>query len=117
MTSIGGVLVRPNGEIHSCFGRQVPEDVVTAWSANGRQQLVFEVEVLPYAIGLCLWEKQLSGNLGLVFFDNEGSRHCWIAGTAASVHARRIIHGGALHEAKIFFTPFFCRVPTHSNKA
>ena len=117
LTSIGGVLFGPDGTAHSCFGRQVPEDVVTAWSANGRQQLVFEAEVLPYAIGLCLWEEELSGRLGLVFFDNEGSRHCWIAGTADSVHARRIIHGGTLHEAKIFFTPFFCRVPTHSNIA
>ena len=117
VTSIGGVLFSPGGRIHSCFGRLVPDDVVSVWASGGRQQLVFEAEVLPYAVGLSLWEAELSDQLGLVFFDNEGARHCWIGGTADSVHARKIIHGGTLHEAKMFFTPFFCRVPTHSNIA
>eukprot|EP00435_Cladocopium_sp_Y103_P005073 s6124_g1.t1 len=51
------------------------------------------------------------------FIDHDGAKHSWIAGSADSCHARRMIHQGTLLEADLNVVPYFCRAPTASNIA
>ena len=116
-TTVGGVLFGPNGGALSCFGREVPQCVTSHWSCGKRKQLVFEAEVMPYLLGLRLWGDIVRNELLLIFLDNEGARHSWIAGSADSFHARKMIHHGTLLESKLCVGAHFARVPTFSNIA
>ena len=117
VTSVGAILLDCNGKGLKFFGMSLPDEVTNEWGRNGRRQLVFEAEVLPYLLALECWRDLMSKHHVLVFIDNDGARHSWVRGGADSFHAMRMIHKGALLEAHLDVKPFFCRVPTSSNVA
>ncbi len=73
--------------------------------------------MLPYVVALFLWSDQLANLNCFIYIDNEAAKSSWINGTADVLHARRMIHVGAVKEAELNATPYFCRVPAHSNLA
>eukprot|EP00435_Cladocopium_sp_Y103_P009729 s2400_g2.t1 len=97
------------------FGFHIPDGITSVWAGDGRKQLFFEAEVLPYLLALTCWSDILGGRHLLVFIDNDGARHSWVKGGADSIHALRMIHQGTLLEARMDVSPYFCRVPTRSN--
>ena len=117
VTSVGALLLESNGKGLKFFGLHLPGEVTSEWAGNGRKQLVFEAEVLPYLLALSCWSDIMANRPVLVFIDNDGARHSWIKGSAESVHAMRMIHKGTLLEAQLEVLPYFCRVPTRSNAA
>eukprot|EP00435_Cladocopium_sp_Y103_P036446 s2670_g9.t1 len=117
VTSVGAVLLDARGAGVRFFGLRIPDDITGVWAGNGRQQLVFEAEVLPYLLALTCWSDILGGRHLLAFIDNDGARHSWVKGGAESIHALRMIHRGTLLEAHLEVSPYFCRVPTRSNLA
>eukprot|EP00435_Cladocopium_sp_Y103_P061413 s1136_g23.t1 len=117
VTSVGAILLDSNGKGLRYFGMRLPDEVTAVWGADGRRQLVFEAEVLPYLLALTCWGDLMRGRNVLAFVDNDGARHSWIKGGADSIHALRMIHKGTLLEAGLDVRPYFCRVPTTSNVA
>ena len=114
-TSIGGVLVFPDGSIRECFGEVLPREWMHDWGNDSQQQYIFEAEIMPYAVSLVLWKGYLKGKCIFVFIDNEGARAAWINGFAGTRAARHMLHIGTVMEATISAHPYFARVPTHSN--
>ena len=117
VTSVGAILIDHMGRGLRFFGLHLPDEVTAEWGRSGRRQLVFEAEVLPYLLALECWADIMANRHILVFIDNDAARHSWIRGAAESIHAMRMIHKGALAEARFEIQPFFCRVPTASNVA
>ena len=116
-TSIGGLLCDTTGRGLACFGEVVPEEIVDKWSARGVKQLIFEAELLPYVISMQVFADHIRSCNLLVFVDNEAARYSWIAASAHSDVASFIVSEGARLEADLAISPYFCRVPTHSNLA
>ena len=114
-TSIGGVLVYPDGSVRACFGEVLPTELMVSWGKDEQQQYIFEAEVMPYAVSLILWREILRGKCILVFIDNEGARSAWINGFASTPASRHMLHVGTTVEAQLSIHPYFARVPTHSN--
>ena len=117
VTSIGALLLDSAGRGLHFFGLALPDAITEQWASGRRRNLVFEAEVLPYRIALTCWGEVLKNSHLVVFIDNDGARHSWIAGSADSKHARWMIHQGALLESQLNVTPYFSRVPTASNPA
>eukprot|EP00435_Cladocopium_sp_Y103_P074784 s23_g51.t1 len=117
ITSVGAVLVDMNGRGLKFFGMHLPDFVTGVWAAGGRKNLVFEAEILPYALALECWAELMRDRHVIIFIDNDGARHGWISAMADSKHARLILHKGTLSESLLSVTPFFSRVPTASNLA
>ena len=115
--SIGGLLCDMHGNGIHCFGEALPPSVVRAWSERGISQVIFEAEVLPYSIALRLFSEKVRNSNLLVFIDNEAARHSWIAASARSDMAARMIELGTVLESELNVSPYFCRVPTFSNLA
>ncbi len=116
-TSIGGVLLNDRGIPLNHFCCILPEDMVATWGPAGKQEYIFEAEVLPFAVALQVWRSQLAGKCVFVLIDNEAAMSVWISGNAESAVARKILHNGAMLEAAIDVHLYFARVPTHSNIA
>ena len=64
-TSIGGVLVFPDGSVRECFGEILPPEWMQHWGRDEQQKYIFEAEIMPYAVALFLWRKFLRGNVCL----------------------------------------------------
>ena len=114
-TSIGGVLVFPDGSVRECFGEILPQAWLKDWGWSQQQQYIFEAEVMPYAVSLIIWKRFLRGKCAFVFIDNEGARSAWITGFASTRAAQHMLHCGTAMEADLSVHPYFARVPTHSN--
>ena len=114
-TSVGGVLVFPDGSVRECFGEILPPEWMRSWGKDEQQQYIFEAEIMPYAISLFLWRNCLKGKCLFAFIDNEGARSAWIVGFASTKAAQHMLHIGTTMEAKLSVHPYFSRVPTHSN--
>ena len=114
-TSIGGVLVFPDGSVGECFGEILPPEWMKHWGKVEQQQYIFEAEIMPYAVALFPWRKFLNGKCLFAFIGNEGARSSWITGFASTKTAQHILHIGTTIEAKMAVHPYFARVPTHSN--
>ena len=113
--SIGAVLADKHGRLLHYFGHVVNPSLVKTWGRADQIQHVFEAEVLPYAVCLWVWGHLLKHACAFVFIDNEAAKACWIAGSAQSLTAQRVIHNGTMREAALDLHPFFSRAPTHSN--
>ena len=87
VTSVGAILIDSSGRGLRFFGMHLPAMVTDEWGRCGRQQLVFEAEVLPYLLALECWHDIMAGRHVLIFIDNDGARHSWIRGGAESIHA------------------------------
>ncbi len=116
-TSIGGVMFDEQGRGVGSFGEVLPQEIVAVWKQGDKEQLIFEAELLPYVVALHLWAAELKGASCFIYIDNEAAKSSWINGTADLLHARRMIHVGVSKEAELEVSPYFCRVPTHSNLA
>ena len=114
-TSIGGVLVFPDGSVRECFGEVLPHAWMKDCGWNQQQQYIFEAEIMPYAVSFVLWKQHLRGKCIFVFIDNEGAGSAWISGFAATKAAQHMLHLGTSAEAELSAHPYFARVPTHSN--
>eukprot|EP00435_Cladocopium_sp_Y103_P073752 s20_g45.t1 len=114
-TSIGGVLVYPDGSVRECFGEQLPQEWMQGWGWDAQQQYIFEAEIMPYAVSLVIWKNVLRRKCVFAFIDNEGARAAWIAGFASTKAAQHMLHIGTTLESRLAVYPYFARVPTHSN--
>jgi hypothetical protein len=114
-TSIGGVLVFPDGSVRECFGEILPPEWMRDWGKDQQQQYIFEAEIMPYVVSLFLWRNCLKGKCLFAFIDNEGARSAWIVGFASTKAAQHMLHIGTTIAAKLSVHPYFARVPTHSN--
>ena len=116
-TSIGGIMFDEQGRGVGCFGEVLGDDITAKWSGDGRTQLVFEAEVMPYVVALKVWGHILKSSCVFVFIDNEAAKASWINANADSHFAKEMVHTGVSMEAGLDVAPFFCRVPTFSNIA
>ena len=89
-----------------CFGEVLPHAWMEDCGWNQQQQCVFEAEIMPYAVSLMLWKRQLTGKCIFVFIDNEGARSSWISGFAATKAAQHMLHLGTSAEAELCVHPF-----------
>ena len=83
----------------------------------GKQQLVFECELLPYLLSLQLWSALLRSKDMLVCIDNDAARASLAKSFKRKEEGARIVHEGVEMEEKLDVQAFFMRVPTFSNIA
>ena len=84
---------------------------------KGSQHPVFELELLPVVIALCVWEKFLR-NCQIVFYlDNEAARGALISGATPSESGSWLVRTFTVHEMHGQLKVWFARVPTSSNVA
>jgi len=73
-TSVGGVLVRPDGSTE-CFGFVVPEQVANSWKTkNGQSQVIGQAELFPVLVARWTWQEDIAGKRVIYFVDNESAR-------------------------------------------
>eukprot|EP00971_Amphidinium_carterae_P152999 3033125-Amphidinium_carterae.2 len=114
--TVGGILFVPDG-VPSYFYAEVPPDLVQEWQSEGKQQTIFQAELLPVLLAFSLWQSRLAGKFVLVFVDNEAARMSLISSSTTSRASLRILVACNGIVAKSMLKPWFARVPTHSNPA
>ena len=88
------------------------------WAARaGKDQLVYECELLPYALSLHLWYPILRGVDLFVFIDNDAARASLAKAFTRKSDGIRIIQHCLPVEESLRLRSAFLRVPSHSNIA
>ena len=114
--SFGGAIFAGSTKLH--FGMEIPEDIARPWLARaGKEQMVFECEMLPYLAGLALAPGAFKHRDLLVFVDNEAARKTFVKAFTRSEEGSVILDSALPLEEELDVRAFFCRVPTHSNLA
>ena len=113
----GGVLLVDN--VPMAWGYSLPLQKAKAWvSRVGKQQLVYECELLPYFISLKLWAPLLKGCEVLTFIDNDAARtSLQTKSFTRKEEGARIVYDSVDLEERLDVQAFFFRVPTASNIA
>ena len=100
------------------WGCTLPADKARKWAARvGKQQLVYECELLPYLISLQLWASYVKGTNLLTFIDNDAARASLAKSFTRKEEGARIVYDAVSIEESLDVQAFFCRVPTSSNIA
>ena len=81
--SVGAVLVCANGRVTSFVSERVPEQWMDHFMKESRHP-VFELELLPIVIALCVWEKFLRNCQSVFYLANEAARGALISGATPS---------------------------------
>ena len=75
--SFGGIILC--GDEKFSFGEVLPDRLASQWLARaGKEQMVFECELLPYLVGLSLLPEACEERDALVFIDNEAARKTFV---------------------------------------
>ena len=112
----GGVLFV--GDQILAWGSELPKPDAKRWSQRvGKQQLVFECELLPYLTSLQLWSTLLHGCDLLIFIDNDAARASLAKSFTRKEEGARIVFAAVEEEERLDVQAFFMRVPTASNIA
>ena len=113
----GGVLMMEGGP-PLAWGATLSLMSAKKWAHRvGKQQLVFECELLPYLLSLQLWSTLLRGTDLLVFIDNDAARASLAKSFTRKEEGARIVHEAVHLEEQLDVQAFFMRVPTFSNIA
>ena len=100
------------------WGYSLPLNKAKAWASRvGKQQLVYECELLPYFISLQLWAPLLKGCEVLTFIDNDAARTSLAKSFTRKEEGARIVYDAVDLEESLDVQAFFFRVPTSSNVA
>ena len=112
----GGVLFIENKPV--AWGCTLAADRAKKWAARvGKQQLVYECELLPYLISLQLWASYVKGTNLLTFIDNDAARASLAKSFTRKEEGARIVYDSVSMEENLDVQAFFFRVPTSSNIA
>eukprot|EP00971_Amphidinium_carterae_P304567 6052307-Amphidinium_carterae.1 len=114
--TMGGLAFFPRKQ-PEFFSAAVPSWLVDVWRSEGREHVIYQTELLPVLISICLWQESLRGQHVLVFIDNEAARCALVASYAGLEGAMRIIWRVAELTARTLVKPWFARVPSSSNPA
>ena len=80
------------GEERFSFGEVLPDRLASQWLARaGKEQMVFECELLPYLVGLSLLPQVFEGRDALVFIDNEAARKTFVKAFTRSDEGAQIL--------------------------
>ena len=113
----GGVLLMGDGP-PLAWGATLSPMSAKNWAHRvGKQQLVFECELLPYLLSLQLWSTLLRGTDLLVFIDNDAARASLAKSFTRKEEGARVVHEAVHLEEQLDVQAFFMRVPTFSNIA
>ena len=114
--SVGAVLVCSEGRAISYISEEVPKQWMEHF-LKGSQHPVFELELLPVVIALCVWEKFLRNCQSVFYLDNEAARGALISGATPSESGSWLVRTFTVHEMHGQLKVWFARVPTSSNVA
>ena len=100
------------------WGFELPRAEGKKWAERvGKQQLVFECELLPYLISLQLWGTLLKACDLMIFIDNDAARASLAKSFTRKEEGARIVFEAVEEEERLDVQAFFMRVPTSSNIA
>ena len=112
----GGVLFL--GKEILAWGFELPREDGKRWAERvGKQQLVFECELLPYLIFLQLWGALLKGCDLMIFIDNDAARASLAKSSTRKEEGARIVFKAVEAEERLDVQAFFMRAPAASNIA
>ena len=114
--SVGAVLVCSDGRVTSFISERVPKQWMDHFMKESRHP-VFELELLPIVIALCVWEKFLRNCQSVFYLDNEAARGALISGATPSESGGWLVRTFTVHEMHGQLKVWFARVPTSSNVA
>ena len=112
--SIGGVLINPSGVAVEFFGNLVPDYIMSAFLSEAKHP-IFELELLPVLVALCIWKEYLHCCQCVFFLDNEAAKGALIHGATKTVFGEKIISAFVNLEMQQQVKVWFSRVPTSSN--
>ena len=90
IATIGAVLLAPSGEAWY-LGCKVPDDVMNAWKADGKEHVIGLVELYACVVALKLWRPLLGSQKLILFVDNYGAQDCLVKGTASVLQWRKLL--------------------------
>jgi ribonuclease HI len=114
--SVGAVLINSDGQAISFFSEKVPDVWMSQFMQESKHP-VFELELLPIVVALCVWEKTLKHCQSVFYLDNEAARGALISGSTQSVSGSWLVRTFTVHEMHGQLKVWFARVPTSSNIA
>ena len=116
-TSVGGVLVRPDGSTE-CFGFVVPEQVTDSWKTkDGQSQVIGQAELFPVLVARWTWQEEIAGKRVIYFVDNESARLALVKCYSPVLPSLHIILDCLEFDQCFSSSPWYARVPTYSNVA
>jgi hypothetical protein len=116
VSSIGGVLVSPQGVLRQFFGGAVPEDTMALLAARSRNP-IYELEVMPVLVAALLWGPACEQAQVCWYLDNEAGKSAFLKAYGATEIADGMVQAFTEHEMDLQIKSWFARVPSASNIA
>ena len=116
LASIGGVLVTRTGEV-SCFGCDIPEQLLGTWQTDGRFHVIGLVELYAAITGMNTWRTKFCNERVLLFTDSWPAYDAMVKGTASVKEWRNLLLDLEKIDDKFPSFLWVARVPSASNPA
>ena len=91
LVSFGAVLLDQVSGRQEVLGAEVPDQVVQAWRAGGKKQVIFFAEIYPVIIAKKTWRSILAGRRVLIFIDSEAAKFSFVHNYSAHVNATNLL--------------------------
>ena len=115
VVSHGAVLYDPEQKTSLMFGDNVPENWVTQWKSQGKQQLICQAELFPILVAKSTWEHLLTGRAILWFIDNNAALAAVIRSYSPVVENFDLLMINAKLDVRLQSLSWYSRVPSKSN--
>ena len=113
---VGAVLLGPNRRVAGFFGESVDAHTMQRLLALSSNP-IYELEIAPILISLCLWRSLLEGVQLVCYLDNEGAKHSCVRCFANAEPADKWIAAIASIELELQLRTWYGRVGAASNIA
>lgn len=113
---VGGVLVNEWGYASHFFSGMVPRDIMETLLQFSTHP-IFELELLPVLISICIWKRFISYKHCVIYLDNEAAQGALIKASSDSPLGASIVGAFTDLEMDTQLKVWIARVPTSSNIA
>ena len=116
-TTVGGVVIDGVGPVEY-FGLVIPESVVNSWRTKvGQKQVIGQAELFPVLVARLTWRSRIAGKRVFYFIDNESARLALVKSYSPCLSSSKIVMSCLAWDQEALSSPWYARVPTHSNIA
>ena len=105
-TSIGAVVISPDGRCRACWGLALGPEVLTLWPP-----------LLPVLAALAAWGEHLRNQPVFFHIDSEAAKHSLIRGTCQQREAQFLVSAVLHLETQLCLRPWYSRIPSEFNPA
>ena len=112
-TSIGAVIISPDGRCRACWGLALSPEVLAFWPPRH----ILHAELLPVLVALAAWGESLRSQPVFFHIDSEAAKRSLIRGTCQQREAQFLVSAVLHLETQLCLRPWYSRIPSESNPA